>query len=77
MCDISIQTEGSIALIRGASEAGQEWLDEKVQAEPWQMFGTAIAADHRCASAILEGAIEDGFTVELNGVEIHQDGAVQ
>lgn len=77
MTDISIQTEGSIALIRGASEAGQEWLDEKVQAEPWQMFCGAIAADHRCASDILEGAIAEGFLVSLNGVEMHHDGAVQ
>jgi hypothetical protein len=77
MTDISIETEGSIALIAGTSDYGQEWLDENVAAEPWQMFGGRIAADHRCAAAIFNGAIAEGLTVTLNGIEMHQDGSVQ
>jgi hypothetical protein len=77
MTDISIETECSITLIAGTSDYGQEWLDENVAAEPWQMFGGRIAADHRCASAIFEGAISEGLAVTLNGVEMHQDGSAQ
>jgi hypothetical protein len=73
--DISIQTEGSIALIRGASDYGQEWLDENVAGELW--LGGCIAADHRCAAAIFEGAIGEGLTVSLNGIEMDQEGAAQ
>jgi hypothetical protein len=75
MTDISIETEGSIALIAGTSDYGQEWLDENVAGELW--LGGRIAADHRCAAAIFEGAIGEGLAVSLNGIEMDQDGPVQ
>ena len=61
--DIQFESHGSIALIRGLSETGQDWLDENVGDDETQHFGSAIAAEPRYCAAIYQGAVEAGLRV--------------
>lgn len=61
MADFSVVDEGSIVALTPLTTAAQEWLDENVEAEPWQYLGKALCVDHRCAEALLRGAVDAGF----------------
>jgi hypothetical protein len=61
--DIQFESHGSIVLIHGLSEAGQNWLDENVGGDETQHFGNAIAAEPRYCRAIYQGAVESGLKV--------------
>jgi len=61
--DIAFENHGSIVLIRGASPAGQEWLDANVGDDETQYFGNAIAAEPRYVEGIAQGAIEAGLEI--------------
>jgi hypothetical protein len=61
--DIQFESHGSIVLIRGLSEAGQNWLDENVGDDETQHFGNAIATEPRYCPAICQGAVEAGLRV--------------
>lgn len=58
--DIQIQNEGSIYLIRGISENGQQWLDDHISDDA-QMFGDVIVVEHRYIDDIVSGIIQDGL----------------
>ncbi len=78
MCDISIRTEGPVAIIRGPSDAGKQWLCAHAGLEPWQVIdGGVYATNNERGAAILDGAIRDGLVVSLNGVEMDRAGAVE
>jgi hypothetical protein len=62
MSDLSITDHGSIFLLRGLSEAGQDWIAEHIPADA-QCFAGAIAVEHRYIRDIAEGAVADGLTV--------------
>lgn len=55
-----IEDCGSIVAIRPNTPEAKAWLDDNVQAEPWQFFGGALCIDHRMADVILN-AIADEF----------------
>jgi hypothetical protein len=61
--DVSVETHGTIALLRGCTAAGREWLDEHVAFE--QFFGNAGVAEPRYVSPIIEGVINAGLQVEV------------
>ena len=54
MTDFHIADHGSIVTIRPVSEAAREWLDENVDAEPWQWLGGALCVDHRFARDLVD-----------------------
>jgi hypothetical protein len=62
--DLYVQNEGSIFLLRPLSDAGRDWIADNVCAESWQMFGDAIAVEHRFIGDIVSGAQHDGLVVE-------------
>jgi hypothetical protein len=49
-------------LLRPVSPTGQTWLDENI-ADDAQVFGDAIAVEHRYIGAIAEGILADGLVV--------------
>ena len=63
MADIQIENASSIVLIRPMTASGKEWVEQKVQAESWQWFGGAIAAEPRTVQAVIDGAKADGLKV--------------
>lgn len=62
--DITVTDEGTIILLHPHTHAAHAWLTENIQAESWQMFGDAVAVEHRYADDIIEGMQGDGLNVK-------------
>jgi hypothetical protein len=61
--DIRIETHGTIALIRGHTPAGEEWLREHVAFE--HFFGGAGVAEPRFVNDIIDGASRANLELEI------------
>ncbi len=62
--DFTVTDHGTIFLLRPNTPAAQAWMDEHLQAEQYQMFGTAVAVEHRYIADIVEGIQADGLTTD-------------
>ncbi len=62
--DFTVTGHGTIFLLRPNTPAAQAWMDEHLQAEQYQMFGTAVAVEHRYIADIVEGIQADGLTTD-------------
>jgi hypothetical protein len=60
--DFICENHGSIFLLRPISPAAFLWIYENVSSDR-QMFGNAVAVEHRCIWAILDGIQEAGLVV--------------
>lgn len=61
--DLSVQNEGTIFLLTPISDAGREWIAEKLCTEDALWFGGALCVEHRFIADIVTGAQEDGLCV--------------
>ena len=61
--DFRITYHGTITTITPLSDACREWLEENVEIETWQRFGTSIAIEPRYVQQLAEAMIEEGFVV--------------
>ena len=43
------------------SEQAREWIDENVNAEPWQWMGDTLGIEHRYIADIVEAMMQDGL----------------
>lgn len=64
MPDFSVETHGSIFLLRPLSDAACDWIAEHIP-EDAQFFGDAIVVEHRYIADIVNGAINDGLRVSV------------
>lgn len=62
MTDLSVANHGTIFLLQGLTEAGQEWIDKSLPVDAMTFCG-AVVIEHRFIEAIVMGAIADGLTV--------------
>ena len=60
--DFFCENHGSIFLLRPVSPAAFLWIHENLPPDR-QMFGNAVAVEHRCIWAILNGIQEAGLVV--------------
>jgi hypothetical protein len=60
--DILIRDEGTIVALSPVTKRGRAWVDDNLQAEPWQWLGGALCVDHRMAQDIINGMTMDGLT---------------
>src|SRR5262245_17232144 len=64
--DLIVENHGSIAIIRGMTDAGYAWVEANVSSEGFQPFGLgARLAEPRYVQDIINGAEHDGLTVEV------------
>ncbi len=62
--DIIVEDHGSVALLRGMTDAGYNWIEEHVSTEGFQPFGLgARLAEPRYVPAVIDGARADGLVV--------------
>ena len=62
--DIIVEHHGSIAILRGMTDAGYAWIEEHVSGEGYQPFGLgARLAEPRYVQDIIDGAEADGLLV--------------
>lgn len=60
--DLIVVDQGSIFLLRGATDAGEEWIVEHIPAEAQRWCGD-IVVEHRYIGAIIDGAMNDGLEI--------------
>ena len=66
--DFRITYHGTITTITPLSDACREWLEENVEIEPWQRFGTSIAVEPRYVQQLAEAMTEEGLVMEADDV---------
>lgn len=63
--DIIVENHGTIAILRGMTDAGYAWIEEHVSGEGYQPFGLgARLAEPRYVQDIIDGAMADGLLVQ-------------
>ena len=63
MTDITIINHGSICVLIGETEAGNDWLDMHLDSEA-QRWGGGYVAEPRYVPAIIAGAMLDGLEID-------------
>jgi len=63
MADLKIENHGSIFILHGVSELGQEWLTDNI-GEYAHTWGGGVVVEHRFIADIAQGAMEDGLEVQ-------------
>jgi len=70
MRDLTFSCHSSIWLLASNNDAAREWIDEHIQYE--QIWGShthrQIVVEPRYVEAIINGAEDDGFTVDVEVV---------
>jgi hypothetical protein len=64
MPDVTIQNEGTISLFHLNTNAAREWVSANVYSEDRQIFGDALAVEHRFADDVLIGMLDSDLEVE-------------
>lgn len=63
--DFRVLDHGSTVVLMSMNDDAQAWFDEHVHYESWQMWGPrGVAVDVRYVGNLVEGIIEEGFTVQ-------------
>jgi hypothetical protein len=63
--DIRVVNYGTVVMLEPKTQAGKKWLDENCQAESWQWYGGALAAEPRMVQDVIDGAELDGLNVAV------------
>lgn len=61
--DIHINDQGSIVVFTPLTKAGEDWIQQNVEFESWQMLGRGLCVDHRPAQGLVELIQEAGLTL--------------
>ncbi|XAI96009.1 hypothetical protein [Microcystis phage Mwe-JY26] len=62
--DILVSDFGTIVRFKAQTDAGREWIDEKVDAPDFMWMGGWLCADHRPAADIRGGMEADGLLLK-------------
>lgn len=57
--DIYLSDQGSVVGFTPVTDAGKDWIAENLETEDWQWAGVTLWVDHRPASHIILGIIND------------------
>jgi hypothetical protein len=64
--DIHATDEGTVVILRPASEAGRAWMTDRLEDAPgWAQWCGGVVCDHGPAAAIIDGAHAAGLAVEV------------
>ncbi len=61
--DVRVEDHGSIVQLFLDTDAAREWVSEHVVAESWCFMGSSLLVEHRFASDIVAGMVDDGLAV--------------
>jgi hypothetical protein len=61
--DLRVANHGSIFLLTPESKSGQQWVDQYLPDDA-MMIGGSYVVEHRYIGDIVEGARQDGLTVQ-------------
>ena len=58
---MTVNNEGSIVQFRAENKRELKYMQQNVQAEPWQWLGDTLCVDHHYASDLIELFTVEGF----------------
>jgi hypothetical protein len=61
--DVLVRNEGSVFVFCPLTEAARNWIEDNVESESWQWFGSALVVDHRYAAALGLGMKDAGLVL--------------
>lgn len=61
--DFIISDHGSAAMLTPRTDEARDWINATLEPEPWQWLGGGVAIEPRYLPQIVEGLIEEGYTV--------------
>ena len=62
--DFRVTYHGTITTVTPLSDACREWVEENVEIELWQRFGSSIAIEPHYVDHLAEAMIEEGLVME-------------
>jgi hypothetical protein len=62
--DVLVANEGTVFLFNPLTARAKEWLDEHVQSEDYQWFGTTLVVEHRYAWGLAQGMKDAGLVLQ-------------
>jgi hypothetical protein len=63
--DFLVLDHGSVVILMSMNDDAQTWFDEHVSCKCWRTWGPrGVAVDPRYVDGLVEGMIEEGFTVQ-------------
>lgn len=62
--DVTLSGSGSVYLFHLLTEAARDWVDTHVSTDR-QMFGAALAVEHRYVADLAQGMRADGLSVTV------------
>jgi hypothetical protein len=65
MEDFTLEDHGSVYLLRGNSEAGDDWLDGLLENPEAQFFGNALAVGANVVTDVVSSLLNEGYVVRL------------
>ena len=62
--DVLVHNEGTVFLFNPLTAKAKEWIDNNVQSEDYQWFGTTLVVEHRYAWGLAEGMKDAGLVLQ-------------
>ena len=62
MPDVRVENHGTVFRFVALSDEAEAWIEENVEAEPWQFMG-GLVVDHGYAAPLAAGMQADGLEV--------------
>ncbi len=62
--DVLVHNEGTVFLFNPLTARAKEWIDENVQSESYQWFGTTLVVEHRFAWGLAQGLKDAGLVLQ-------------
>jgi hypothetical protein len=61
--DVLVRNEGTVFLFNPLTARAKEWIEENVQIETYQWFGSTLVVEHRYAWGLAEGMLDEGLVL--------------
>jgi hypothetical protein len=62
--DVLVHNEGTVFLFNPLTARAKEWIDDNVETEPHQWFGTTLVVEHRYAWGLAQGMKQNGLVLQ-------------
>jgi hypothetical protein len=61
--DVLVRNDGTVFVFCPLTDRAKDWLEENVEIEPWQWFGSAFVVEHRYAWGLGQGMKDAGLVL--------------
>jgi hypothetical protein len=62
--DVLVHNEGTVFLLNPLTARAKEWIEENVQTEAYQWFGSTLVVEHRFVWGLAQGMLDEGLVLQ-------------